>query len=118
MAANRERRTDALSWYMEKQTISSSSVEKAAEALTDLLESATHYLDQEVLDENAPPGNRREILSYMVEFLTAEAESNTLGIPEIIDAERDPQTKKQFIEMNLMVFHKKCVRSFIMSTNK
>ena len=94
MVANRVKRSNALSWYMEKQRISRSSVAKAAEALTDLLESATHYLDQEDLDENALPGNRREILSYMVEFLTEESENNTLGLPEIIDAERDPANQR------------------------
>ena len=69
-------------------------MQKAQSTLHGLLELSNHYLSKQTMSHGEEPGNPRETLMLMVQFITNEVENNRLGLPDILTAERDVTSPK------------------------
>ena len=95
MAANKLERQKALDLYKAKERQAKLALDKASEASQDLLEATNKALSEETSDENSLPADNHEILTLLADFLTKEAESDTLALPEIQDDPKDTSNPKE-----------------------
>ena len=96
MATNNLARQEALNLFKEKERQARLALDTASEASQDLLEATNKALSEEIPGESSLPGSSHELLSFLAEFLTKEAEAETLALSEIQDESKDPEDQKDF----------------------
>ena len=94
MAAEDRERNESWDRLAEKGAATKEKVEKAQQAIPGLLELISIHLGRESGSDDQDPGSRKNILAYMIDYLSPVVNARTLSLLQIMETSRSPSSTR------------------------